>query len=315
MTVKNEVIKLLEKNGELEGQYLADTLGVSRQAVWNAVNALKNEGYEIIGTSNRGYRLKKTGDVLCAEIIEENAESTVDTISVTVLQSVDSTNTYAKRLAAGGCPSGTVIIANEQTGGRGRRGNSFFSPASTGLYMSVVIRPQEKLVDSGYYTICAANAVCRAIESLTPKKPLIKWVNDVFIDNKKVCGILTEGAADLETRELEYAVIGIGVNVSTDSFPNEIEGIAGAVNEKISRNELAAKIITELYSALCDDYKKSVKYYRERSLVISKTVSFTKNNTSYIGLCLDVLDNGELLVRLENGEEMKLNSGEVSVKL
>lgn len=315
MTVKNEVIKLLEKNGELEGQYLADTLGVSRQAVWNAVKSLKNEGYEIKGTSNKGYRLEKTGDALCAEIIEEKTECSVDKISVRVLSSVDSTNTHAKRLAAEGCLSGTVVIANEQTGGRGRRGNSFFSPSSTGLYMSVVIRPHGAFVDSAYYTICAADSVCRAIEALTKKKPLIKWVNDIFIDGKKVCGILTEGAASLETRELEYAVIGIGVNVTTDSFPDEIEAIAGAVNDKISRNELASRIITELYSALCDDYKKSVGYYRERSLVISKTVSFIKNNIHYTGECLDVLDDGQLLIRLENGETMTLNSGEVSVKL
>lgn len=315
MSVKNEVIKLLETNGELDGQCLADTLGVSRQAVWNAVNTLKCEGYEITGTSNKGYRLEKTGDILCADIIENRSHSDIDEISVTILPSVDSTNTYAKKLAADGCPSGTVVIANEQTQGRGRRGNSFFSPASTGLYMSVVVRPDKKLVNSSYYTICAAVAVCRAIELLTSKKPMIKWVNDIFIGKRKVCGILTEGASNLETRELEYAVIGIGVNISTDSFPEEIRSIAGAVSEPVSRNELAAAVITQLYTALCDNELVNVDYYRSRSLAIFKTVSFVKDGEAYSGTCLDVLDDGELLVELPDGERMKLNSGEVSIKL
>ncbi len=284
MTIKQQVLKvLLENKGKsVSGESLGNKLFCSRNAVWKAIKSLRNDGYKIIATTNKGYSL-----------IEETAEFTAETIKkyinceseIILLDEIDSTNNFLKQKAESGEKSGTVIIAKRQTGGKGRLGRSFFSPQG-GMYLSILLRPQISAEKSLFITTAAAVAVCRAIEKVSNKKSGIKWVNDVFIDNKKVCGILTEASLDFETGGLYYAVVGIGVNLyyPKNSFPNDIKSIAGTVFDSEIDNDLKSKFTAEVINNFFEIY------------------------------AIDIDDNARLTVEYENGEKETLFSGEVSIK-
>lgn len=316
MKVVDELLKIMEgsKGESVSGQELAESLGVSRTAVWKAMNKLQEQGYEIEATRNRGYRLIKSGDMLSSQRIKEYLPEWARAEDIQVFKSLGSTNTYAKKLAADGAKSGTVIIADQQTEGRGRRGNSFFSPPKTGLYMSIILRPDGFDADADMVTVCAGCGVCRAIEELTDKKPKIKWVNDIYLKDKKICGILSEGVTDIEAGRIDSIVVGIGLNITTDDFPEEIAHKAGALNQKISRNRIAAEIIGQLFYCLGRTREENIEEYKSRSLVLGKEVYYLKNGASHHGEALDIDRNGQLVVLTRNGREV-LNSGEISVRL
>lgn len=316
MKVVEELLKIMEDSGgeNISGQDLADRLGVSRTAVWKAMNKLQEQGYEIEAARNRGYRMIKSGDVLFPQQIREYLPENVKPEDIRVFKSIDSTNTYAKKLAADGAKSGTVIIADCQTEGRGRRGNSFFSPPKTGLYMSIILRPEGFEAETDMVTICAGCAVCRAVEKLTDKKPMIKWVNDIFLRDKKICGILSEGVTDFEAGRVDSIVVGIGLNVTTDNFPDDIANKAGALNRSISRSRIAAEIIGELFFCLGRTREENIEEYKKRSLVLGKEVYYLKNGIPCHGEALDIDQKGQLIVLTKDGRDT-LNSGEISVKL
>ena len=317
MTVKERLLSILEQaNGkELSGQELAERLGVSRQAVWKAMNGLKEDGFLIDAASSKGYVIRESGDFLSAEAVREHLPDSLKKIPVLVYDSVDSTNLCAKRLAADGAENGTLVIAKEQTEGRGRRGHSFYSPDKTGLYMSLLILPDRSFSDFSLYTVCAANAVCEAVEGLCKKEPQIKWVNDIFLDGKKICGILTEATADMESGGVDSVIIGIGVNITTDDFPGEITDVAGSIGGGTTRSRLAAAITAELHRELESPPEEIIERYKRRSLVLGKEVSFVRGEQRYTATAEDIAPNGELVVRLPDGTVMKLNSGEISVKI
>lgn len=322
MALKEEVLRLLEQSeGEfLSGEALAACLGVSRAAVWKAVRALKAEGREIIAVTNRGYRLSGAGDVLSREKIEKHYAGPVP-LEISIHRSVDSTNTQAKAAATAGAPEGTVIIAGEQTAGRGRLGRSFFSPGGSGMYMSVVLRPQIGAERSVALTAAAAVAVAEAIEALSGRKAEIKWVNDVFVDGKKVCGILTEASFGMELGALEYAVLGMGINVypPKGGFPPEISDIAGAVFDAPRRdlkNMLAGEILSRFfgyYARLSEG--GFIGAYRERSAVVGRSVTVLRGGTGRQAFALGIDDGCRLHVRYSDGSEEYLSSGEISVKM
>lgn len=317
MKVLEELLKIME-SGESEnisGQELSERLGVSRAAVWKAVDKLRAQGYQIEAAPNRGYKLIKSGDMLSKQQIEALLpEKLRENTEILLFKTINSTNTYGKKLAADGAKSGTVIIADQQTEGRGRRGHSFYSPPKTGLYMSVILRPQSFAADIDMVTICAGCAVCRAVENLTDRNPMIKWVNDIFIDEKKICGILSEGVTDFEAGSVDSIVVGIGVNVTTDIFPQEIENKAGALNCQISRSKIAAEIIKQLFECLNSTREKNIAEYKSRSLVLGKEISYFRNNLPCQGRAVDIDQKGQLIVETEDGRET-LNAGEISVKL
>ena len=321
MSVKESVLKILEENRErsISGEELAKHLSVSRAAIWKAIKSLRGEGYNISAVTNRGYQLTKDNDLISAEGIKIflNPEN-----YIRVYKTIDSTNQEAKKLLMDNdIPHGTILIAEEQTAGRGRFQRKFFSPSNKGIYMSVILRPNIELSKAIHITTSAAISVCRAIETLTKKRPKIKWVNDIFLDDKKICGILTEATGNFESGRVENVVVGIGVNFKTDSkdFPEDIKNIAGSIfgGEKptITRNQLVAEILNELFE-LCENLedKSIMTEYRILSLVLGKEVSFLKNNKLNKGLAIDITDEGALVVKYENGEIEYLNSGEVSVK-
>ena len=227
MSTKEKLLELLEENREeyLSGEELAGTLAVSRAAVWKAVKSLQQEGYPIDAVTNRGYRLSRGGDRLSAPGIRKYLKGACRELPITVVEETQSTNTALRALAEAGAPEGTVYIAQSQTGGRGRMGRSFFSPAGTGLYLSLLLRPTTwEPARAAQLTAAAAAAMCEAIREVTGKEPGIKWVNDLLLDGKKVCGILTEASFSMESGVLEYAVLGLGVNVypPEGGFPKEL---------------------------------------------------------------------------------------------
>ena len=315
MTVKEELMRILTENPgrEISGQELADALGVSRTAVWKAANGLVAEGCEIEAGRNRGYRLVNGGDLLSVGAVKAFLPPELQENEIILLKTVDSTNTYAKKLAADGARDGTLVIAEQQTAGRGRRGNSFYSPPKSGLYMTVILRPEMHAADTDLFTICAGCGVCRAVEELSETKPLIKWVNDVYLDGKKICGILSEATTDFESGNVDSVVTGIGINISTEDFPNGLGSKAGSIGVSITRARLAAAVCRELLYCLGRSRAENIADYKTRSLVLGRMVSFVRNGESYSAAAVDIDDRGRLVVELVGGGTMALDSGEISV--
>ena len=222
MSSKSNILQILEKNRGtyVSGEELAQQLQISRSAIWKAISELKKEGYQIISVTNKGYCLSDATDVISAEGIGPYLTNGSQDM-IHVFKTVDSTNLVAKKMALEQAPHGTVVLAEEQTAGRGRMGRSFHSPAGSGIYMSFILRPNLTSNDAVLITTAASVAVARAIEEVTHIHTGIKWVNDVYMNGKKICGILTEALTDFESGGIESIILGIGINFSTavSSFP------------------------------------------------------------------------------------------------
>ncbi|MBW5399123.1 biotin--[acetyl-CoA-carboxylase] ligase [Brachyspira pilosicoli] len=323
--IKENIISILESNKGLfiSGEKIANDLKVSRTAIWKAIKSLKNDGYNIHSVSNKGYALSKETDILSSKVIKNNMLKYADKFNFIIHKTVASTNIIARELAINGAESGTVVIAEEQTNGYGRNGKSFFSPYGTGIYMSIILnlKKEKKIFNSSFITTAAAMAVSKSIEEISNENTQIKWVNDVFINGKKVCGILTEGAFSFEDGKLDYAVIGIGVNVNfpKNGFPKELNNIAASINSKNNansntksdiRNILVAKILENLY----DYYFNDVNFYEEykkRSFLIGKKVSININNKEHIVKVLDIDKTFALVAEFQDGKIDKIVSGSI----
>lgn len=321
MSAKEEILFILEKNrGDfVSGQEIATGLGLTRSAVWKYVNSLKNEGYNIASVNNAGYMLSPESDILSVAGIRAHLDGeSAKNVAVRVFKSIDSTNNEAKRAIAEGLCGEAIFASEEQTAGRGRRGRSFFSPNGSGLYFTAVLRTDAELSDATAVTTAAAVATADAIGKLTSHAPKIKWVNDVLIDGKKVCGILTEAVTDLESGGVQALIVGIGINLSTARFPEELKDIAGNIGsaDKVIRNKLTAEIFTNL-KAFCEKLpdRGYMARYRELSAVIGKEIYFERDGVRRNATALDILDDGGLKCRLEDGGTMILRSGEISIRL
>ncbi len=324
MSVKTEVLKLLEGNRErdLSGQDIAEALGVTRAAVWKAVKSLKEEGYQVDAANNRGYRLTEDSDVLSAEGIRLHLSEKYLNREIHVCKCVDSTNMEVKRRALEGAANGLVILAEEQTAGRGRLGRSFFSPSGTGIYMSILFRPSPEISqDVVMITTAASVAVCRGIRRVLGEEPEIKWVNDVYLHGKKICGILTEAVSDFESGQIDTVVVGIGINYHSphEGFPEELQERAGVVchtEKKIPRNELAAAVINELYELyenLSD--KTYMEDYKRWSNVLGREIRFTSGSDWEYATAVDIDENGGLVIEKKNGGRQVLRTGEITLRV
>lgn len=319
---KDEVLDILwQRAGDwVSGAELAEALSLSRTAVWKAVERLRGEGYRIDSAAGQGYRLCPENDVLSEKGIRKHLKNKA--LRLEVYPSVSSTNTLLAARAAAGEPEGLVLVAGEQSQGRGRMGRSFYSPPGTGIYMSALFRPEMDAVSAVNITACAAVAVAEAIEETAGVPAQIKWVNDVLVGGKKVCGILTEGAFSCESGRMSHVIVGIGINtrVPAGDFPPELQGVAGAVLGGKGLPELRCRLtaavldrLTVYYSHLLEkDYYTA---YRERSLVLGKPISILSPGREPVpALALDIDRDFALLARLEDGRVVRLNSGEVSVR-
>ena len=309
--LKEDILKTLSGAREryLSGQELAKTFGVSRNAVWKAVKALQADGVEIEAVTNKGYRLAPDALTRFDIVLPEGVE-------LYFYDSIDSTNTQAKRLLAEGLSGKALITANEQTAGRGRQGRSFYSPKNTGIYYSYVFHPQKTLADAVFITTAAAVSVIRAIERLSAVKPTIKWVNDVYVEGKKVCGILTEAVSDFENGALESVIVGIGINVSTAFFPAELQDTAASLGDaSITRAQLLNTAVEELVRVAEDLENPAImEDYKRHSAVIGKEITFIKNGTTTKATAIDIDEKGGLVVKTEQGT-LTLSSGEITVRL
>ena len=324
MSTKEKVLQYLEqhKGESISGQDLADKLEVSRTSVWKAINGLKKEGYQIEATTNKGYQLSIDTDLLSEAAIVPLLSEALKGHRVIAHKTIDSTNLEAKRIVNEDPTFEGVILSEEQTKGRGRLGRVFYSPSESGLYMSLVLRPVADLDNATLITTAAAVAVCQAIETLTGKKPQIKWVNDIFLDGRKVCGILTEGIMDMESRTIGTIILGIGLNFrepETD-FPDEIQSIAGTLFDKknaaVTRNQMVAEILNRFYLLYPDLVKRSyLDEYRKRCFVLGEQVTFPQGKETIEAKAIAIDNDGGLVVALPNGETKILTFGEISTKI
>ena len=312
MALKEEVLKYLSDNSSeyISGEELAHSLGKSRTAVWKAIKSLQADGYRIDAVTNRGYMLDAGNDILNAQEIKKSLSFDC---RVEYYKTLDSTNNVAKRIIAEGEDDVLLVVGEEQTAGRGRQGKSFYSPGGTGIYMSLVVHPMIELQNAVTATTAAAVAVCRAIESLTDKKPMIKWVNDVYLDGKKICGILTEAVTDFETQTVSSIIIGIGINLTTKDFPRDVQN-ASCLNADVKRAELIGAVANELNRIVNSGYGEFLEYYRAHSLVVGEDIVFIKNGVSTSARAVGIDDFGGLEVELADGTHYTLRSGEITVR-
>ncbi|MDV0443189.1 biotin--[acetyl-CoA-carboxylase] ligase [Methanorbis rubei] len=319
MSVKESVLRVLEerRGSFVSGEDLAATLGVSRSAVWKAVKSLETEGHSVTAVTNKGYCLDTESDILSQEGIRPWLLPKYQQLPITIHKRTGSTNDDAKALAVAGAVHGTMVLAEEQTAGKGRLGRSFYSPKSSGIYLSVVLRPELLFTDAVLITTAAAVAVCRAIEEMTDQTPEIKWVNDVFVDGRKVCGILCEAVSGFESGRVECVVVGIGINVSASEFPEEIRSVAGSLFEEnpgFSRNRFAAAVANHLFTLSETMTDRSfLEEYRSRSMILGKPIRFLEKGVWYDAVAVAVDDAGGLVVETAAGRRT-LSSGEVSVR-
>ncbi len=322
MTTKNYVLEILLNKAPayISGEEMAKKLQVSRTAIWKAVNQLKKEGHQIISSTNKGY-LYIPDDILSKEGIVYYLKKTTPKLTIQVTKEVDSTNKVLKLAAIRGAADNTVLVTNKQTATKGRFGRDFFAADEKGIYFSFLLHPDPNLIEPTQYTLITAVAISHAIEKITQIPVSVKWVNDLYINDKKVCGILSEALSDFETNTISSIIIGIGINFSIpqDSFPNSIKKKAGSIfstqEPTCSRNQLIGEILNQFYQLLQElPEKHYLEEYRKRSFVIGKEVSFTYHDHEQTGQAIDIGNKGELIVLLENQEKISLSSGEISLK-
>ena len=325
MILKDEILEILtnKRDQYVSGEYLADHFNVTRSAVWKIIKKLQEQGYDISAVRNRGYCLQSDSDILSAVSIN-NFRSSDFPLDIRVYETVDSTNEVLKRAAlAENAAEGTVVTAEEQIAGEGRKGRSFFSPSKTGIYLSILLRPDFPAKTASLLTIAAAEASAEAIEVTFNISPDIKWVNDLYLQGRKIGGILTEASMSVENDMLDYVIIGIGINLCfpENGFPYEINEIAGAVFPSFKkninqRNRLIASVLDRFFY-----YYKHIEAhdfidaYRKRLFFLGEKIEIIDSGKKRTVTAVDITDECHLIVEDEKGKTAVLNSGEISIKI
>ncbi len=344
--MKAKILELLRRKGDyVSGQELCELNNVSRTAVWKAIKALEKEGYHIEAVRNRGYKLIEeggaadetgAGDIFSKSEIASRLEEAAGVREVVFLNSCDSTNTEAARRAESS-DGGVLVVSEEQTAGKGRRGRNWNSPAGSNVYFSLMIKPDLSTDVAPMLTLIMALAVCRGMEkvltgsaigtsgrkgaSRSDDLPMIKWPNDIVMGGRKCCGMLTEMSC--EEDRIKYVVIGVGINVKHQDFPDEIKETAVSLEDasgmKISRSILVAEVLNE-FGPLLErfieerDLNFARKAYFDRLINSGRKVRVLDPKGEYEGTCRGISEKGELLVEMSGGDIVKVNSGEVSVR-
>lgn len=320
--MKEEILRLLRSaDGYISGQELCNRFGVSRTAVWKAINQLKEAGYEIEAQQNKGYRLMAAPDLMTEAEIKSLMHTEWVAKEVLYFDTIDSTNTKAQELAEKGYPSGTLVVADKQESGKGRRGRSWVSPSGTGIFMTLMIKPDINPNNASMLTLVAALAVAKAITSVTGEEAMIKWPNDIVVNGKKVCGILTEMNAQFDY--INHIVVGIGINVHNESFPEEISQMASSLmieagGKRFHRAQIIAETMSyfeQYYDTFLQtqDLSALVREYDELLVNMNKAVRVLDPKEPFDGKAMGITPKGELIV--DTWESRKLvSSGEVSVR-
>ena len=321
--LKDEVLHVLEqrKGTVVTGGQLATILGVSRNAIWKSVHVLQDNGSKIVSIPNIGYKLLDDDDSLSAQLITKDLSTIFLGRNLKLLSTVHSTNQYLRETDMASIENGYVVIADEQTLGRGRRNRVFLSTKGGGIYLSFILKLNGVKQDIRLFTICAAVAVSKAIESICKIKADIKWVNDIYCNGKKICGILTEAMMSGELQELDTMIMGIGINTST--VPTEISSFATSIQEETGlcaiRNSLIAEVLNQ-FEIVYFDYTKRAKkkeiiqYYESRLFIVNQEITVMDAGETYTAIVLGVDDDGALIVRNAVGEVNVITTGEIKLK-
>lgn len=320
--MKEEILKMLrETDGYISGQELCNKFGVSRTAIWKVMKQLKEAGYNIQAQQNKGYHIVSAPDVMDAAELKSIWKPKWVGCEILYFDSIDSTNTKAQELAEKGYPSGTLVVADKQIAGKGRRGRNWESPSGCGIFMTLMLKPDINPNNASMLTLVSALAVAKALADITGKDAKIKWPNDIVIDGRKVCGILTEMSAQFDY--INNIVIGIGINVNNSSFPEEISATASSLRllsggKKYRRAEIIEKIMEyfEKYYSIfleTEDLSALVNEYDAMLVNMKRQVKVLDPKEPFEGTAMGITKTGELIV--DTWESRKLvSSGEVSVR-
>lgn len=312
---------LRESDGYVSGQELCEKLGVSRTAVWKAVNGLKEKGYQVEAVRNRGYRIIESPDILTKEELSSMIDTAWAGQTIYYFDQIDSTNIRAKQLGEEGAPHGTLIVAGQQNAGRGRRGRTWESPPGVSIYMSIVLRPEMAPVKAPMLTLVMALSAADSLKECTGLDVQIKWPNDIVLNGKKLVGILTEMSTEMDY--INHVVIGVGINVNTERLPEELKEKATSLRLEtgriIRRSEIIASIMKEFeknYQLFIETQGLGQMQEKYNSLLINreKEVRILGVKEGYAAYALGINEKGELLVRRDNGEIEAVLAGEVSVR-
>lgn len=318
MTIKQSVLDLLlNANGQyISGEQIAASLNVTRAAIWKSIKQLKIEGFAINAISNKGYAIIGCSDIVTESGIKKYLLSDLN-FTFEIHDSVTSTNVLMREKTANN--EGYIIVSKEQTQGIGRLNRSFFSPKNTGVYFSILLKPNIDANETINITTMAAVAVCKAIEETSSKMPQIKWVNDIYLDGKKICGILTQGSFSMENNKTEYIILGIGINIYApkDGFPKEIMDSAGFLfthQEDNIKNKVVALVLNYFFDMYKNMNQKEISaLYKHYSFVVGKQVMVHTIKGSVAAKVLDINEKCSLIVQFDNGRTEVLSSGEITI--
>ena len=320
--MKDKLLKLLmEADDYLSGEALSQTLGVSRTAVWKAVNKLKEQGYAISSVRNKGYLIQEESSELIESAVKNHLPKGTLFHTVKVYESLDSTNSEAKRLWQNGLKEPALILSREQTAGKGRRGRTWLSPKDDGVFMTMLLMPDIEPIHASMLTLIAGLAVAQAVKSLTSVEAMIKWPNDLVINGKKTCGILTEMSAEMDY--VHHVEVGIGINVNQVAFDQEIVDSATSIRANcgqiINRPRLIGAVVEAfeaLYSQFVIDRNLNfmLEAYNEQCINVGKELKVLSRNDVTEGLGIGITEDGTLQIRLKDGTITTVNAGEVSVR-
>lgn len=320
--MKTRILKMLRNaDGYISGQDMCEKLEVSRTAIWKYMNQLKEDGYGIEAVQNKGYHIIKYPDLLTSSELKSLIDSEFVANEVCYYHEIDSTNNEAKKMAEHGAKHGTLVITECQIGGRGRRGRQWISPSGSGIWMSLILRPNIEPTCASMLTLVAALATVDAITENVNIKCSIKWPNDIVVNGKKICGILTEMSAELDC--VNYVVTGIGINVNTTEFADEIKDKASSLlvetERHIKRSEIV-KSFAKYYEQYYDIFMKThdlsglIDCYNENLINVGRQVKITDLKTEFTGIAQGINALGELIVKKEDGTVVSVMAGEVSVR-
>lgn len=320
--MKSEILRLLrETEGYISGQELCDRFSVSRTAIWKVMVQLKDEGYQIEAVRNKGYYLKESPDVLNRGSILSHMNTAIMGHEVIYMDEIDSTNTKAKSLGEEGALEGTLVVADMQKSGKGRRGRQWESPKGQAIYMSLLLRPQFPPVKAPMLTLVMAYSIGKVLKEKEHLDVAIKWPNDLVVNRKKVCGILTEMSTEIDY--INHVVIGVGINANTDSFPKELQEKATSLKieskETILRARLVGYIMEEFevqYQRFCEvqDLSFLQNEYNDMLVNCGKEVKVLEPGNEYEAVAIGINQEGSLLVRREENKIEEVFAGEVSVR-
>lgn len=317
--MKEKILQLLKQaSGYVSGEAISTGLGISRNAVWKHIRTLREEGYGISSVTNKGYRLDSVPDILSQAEITDGLSTKRIGQHIYYYEETDSTNNRAKQ-EADVAPDGSAFLAEIQTGGKGRLGRNWSSSPGVGVWTSILLKPDLPPASTVQITLLAGLAVCRTVRALSGVQALIKWPNDVVAEGKKICGILTEMSAEME--RVNYIVCGIGINVNTPSFSEDLQSRAASLytltGKTYDRKQVARRLFEEfeaLYDQFLQDGAEAVlPAYKEYCVTLGKEVSVLSNNETIPGKAIDITPDGCLTVETANGR-ITVNAGEVSVR-